>query len=115
MSEIVEQNRDGSAFTKEYGFIENQSNIPNKKTKGWEVPIEWKDDTKTQVDIKYIKEERLIELVDYAVTNQISDETAFDWWVPYTLKKSNRIISTVKTKYWRTTYKYGARLPKNIT
>ena len=34
--------------------------------------------------------------------------------MPYTLKKRNRIISKVRTKYWRTTHKYGVRLPKNL-
>ena len=32
-----------------------------------------------------------------------------------TLKKRERIISKVKTKYWRTTHKYGVRLPHNAT
>ena len=33
----------------------------------------------------------------------------------YTLKKRDKIISKVKTKYWRSTHKYGVRLPNNIT
>ena len=33
----------------------------------------------------------------------------------YTLKKRNRVISRVKTKYRRTTHKYGLRLTKNVT
>ena len=35
------------------------------------------------------------------------------WWVPYTLKKREEIISKAKTKYWKTTHKYGVRLPKS--
>ena len=30
-------------------------------------------------------------------------------------EKRNRIISKVKTKYWRKTHKYGVSLPKNVT
>ena len=30
------------------------------------------------------------------------------------LKKRERIISKTKSKYWRTTHKYGVRLPKNV-
>ncbi len=29
-------------------------------------------------------------------------------------KKRNHIISRVKAKYWRTTHKYGVRLPKTV-
>ena len=67
------------------------------------------------MDIKDVKEASLNELAEYAVANLIYDEPEFAWWVPYTLKKKNRIISKVKTKYWRTTHKYGLRLPKNVT
>ena len=31
-----------------------------------------------------------------------------------TLKKRDRIISKVKSKYWQTTHKYGIRVPKSI-
>ena len=55
-----------------------------------------------------------VELADYALANGIDDEPAFKWWVPYTLKKRDRIIAKVKTKYWKTTHKYGVRLPKSV-
>ena len=48
------------------------------------------------------------------VSNQIAGYPEFVWWVPYTLKKKNRIISKVKTEYLRITHKYGAMLPKNV-
>ena len=48
------------------------------------------------------------------VSNQIAGYPEFVWWVPYTLKKNNGIISKVKTKYWRTTHKYVVRMSKNV-
>ena len=48
------------------------------------------------------------------MANQIENEPAFAWWVPYVLKKRERIISKAKTKYWRTSHKYGVRLPKTV-
>ena len=63
--------------------------------------------------LKDVKEASPIELDEYVVANRIDDKPAFAWWVPYTLRKRNRIISKVKTKYWKTTHKYGVRLPKN--
>ena len=47
--------------------------------------------------------------------NKIAEKPSFSWWVTYTLKKRNRIISKTNTKYWSTTHKYGARLPNNVT
>ena len=48
------------------------------------------------------------------MANKIDEEPAFAWWVPYTLKKRERIIKKVKLKYWQRTHKYGIRVPKNI-
>ena len=115
MSEIVYHLRDGSAVTKDNSFTGNHSNIPKKTTNGWELLIECKNETKTWVGIKYVKEEIPVELAEYAVANQIADEPPFDWWMSYTLKERNIIISYFKTKYWSTTHKYGLRLPKNVT
>ena len=99
MSEIVDHQRGGTAVTTENCFTGKHSNIPKKTTKDWEVLIEWKDETTTWLDIKDAKEGIIIELAEYVVENQISDEPEFLWWVPYTLHNRNRIITKVKTKY----------------
>ena len=41
-------------------------------------------------------------------------EPAFAWWDPYTLKKHNRIVAKVKSKYWIRTHKFGVRIPKSV-
>ena len=69
--------------------------------------VEWVDETTTWMDLKDVKEASPIELAEYAVANQIHDEPALAWWVPYCFRKRDRIISKVKTKYWKTTHKYG--------
>ena len=45
---------------------------------------------------------------------RISMEPAFAWWVPYTLKKRNRIIAKVKRKYWMRTHRFGIWIPKTV-
>ena len=69
--------------------------------------VKWVDETTTWMNLKDVKEASPIKLAEYAVANQIHDEPAFAWWVPYCLKKRDRIILKVKTKYWKTTHKYG--------
>ena len=64
------------------------------------------------MDLKDFKEASLNELAEYTVSNKIDDEPYFAWLVHYVFKKRDRIIDKTNTKYWRTTYKYGVRLPK---
>ena len=115
MSEIKYHQKDDIAVTKDNSFTGKQPNTPKKTIKGWDVNIEWKGETKIWVDIKDVKEASQIDLADYVVANMIADDQAFDWWVPYALKKRNIIVSKVKKNYWGTTHKYGVRLPDNVT
>ena len=55
-----------------------------------------------------------MELAEYAVQRNISDMPAFAYWVPYTLKKRDMIISKLKSKYWERTHKYGIKIPKHM-
>ena len=64
--------------------------------------------------LKDIKDSNPVEVAEYAVANRIQDEPAFAWWVKPVLRRRNRIISKVKKKYWRTTHKYGIRVPKSV-
>lgn len=81
---------------------------------GWQLLVEWNDGTTNWVDLKDLKASNPIELAEYAVANKIAEEPAFKWWVDFTLRMRNRIISKTKTKYWRTTHKYGVRMPKSV-
>ena len=53
-------------------------------------------------------------MAEYSQIAQISDEPAFAWWTHHVLKKKNRILSKVKSKYWTRTHKFGIRIPKSI-
>ncbi|KAI2493253.1 Reverse transcriptase (RNA-dependent DNA polymerase) [Fragilaria crotonensis] len=83
-------------------------------TVGWEVLVRWKDGSTTWVAMKDVKESFPVQLAEYAVQTRIAEEPAFAWWVPYTLRKRNRIIAKVKSKYWIRTHKFGIKIPKNV-
>ena len=53
-------------------------------------------------------------MADYSVVNNLQDEPAFDWWVPYTLNKRIDILSKIKSKFWKKTHKYEIKIPRNI-
>jgi len=42
------------------------------------------------------------------------EQPAFKWWVRDTLQRRNRVIGRVKSKYWRTTHKFGIEIPKTV-
>ena len=61
-----------------------------------------------------MKESYPIEVAEYAVARGVDHEPAFAWWVPWTLKKRNRIIAAVNKRYHKTTHKFGIRIPKTV-
>jgi hypothetical protein len=56
-----------------------------------------------------------VHVADYAVANNLTTEPAFRLWVPFVLKKRERVLKKVKTKYWSTSHKYGLELPKSVS
>ncbi len=48
------------------------------------------------------------------MANRIDDKAAFAWWVQDVLKKRDRIIAKVKSKYWQRTHKFGIKIPKTV-
>ena len=113
LSEIQDHKKDGTALTEEDSWDYHGANKTRKQTtKGWQLLVAWKDGSSSWVKLKDIKDSNPIEVAEYAVANRIQDEPAFAWWVKQVLRRRNRIISKVKKKYWRTTHKYGVRVPK---
>ena len=68
--------------------------------------------TTTWEALKDVKESYPVQLAEYTILHKISDEPAFAWWVPYVIKKRERIISKVKSKYLKRTHKFGIKIPK---
>jgi hypothetical protein len=116
MDAITDHKSDGSALTKDDGFVEgpNGQRTPKMSTKGWKLEVSWKDGSTDWVPLKDLKESNPIEVAEYAVANKIAEEPAFAWWVYHVLKKRDRILKKVKSRYWKRTHKYGIRLPKSV-
>ena len=92
----------------------NRVNKYIKITKGWEILIHWKDGYTTWNTLKDVKDAYPIELAKYAMTNGLSNEPAFHWWVEYVIKKCQRCLAKVKSRYWIRTHKYGIKVPKSV-
>ena len=64
--------------------------------------------------MKDLKESYPVQVAEYAQARRLIKQPAFKWWVPYTLRKRDAIISAVRARVRRTTHKYGIELPRDI-
>lgn len=116
LDSIMDHRVDGSQVTVDQVLAKRGERGPVRKetTKGWEILLQWKDGSSTWEPLKDVKECYPVQMAEYAVQKRISKEPAFAWWVPHTLKKKQRIIAKVKSKYWQRTHKFGIRIPKTV-
>ena len=85
-----------------------------KTTKGWYFLYLWKDGSTTWDPLKDLKESNPVDISEYVVGNRISEEVAFAWWVPYTLKKQDHIIAKVKARFLQKSHKSGVEGPTSV-
>ena len=116
LDEILDVKTDKDAVPKERGLRVNRYGTTTRvrTLKGWHILACWKGGMTEWIELKDIKDSYPVEMDEFAVASQIQDKPAFAWWVPYTMKKRNRIISKIKSKYWQRTHKYGVRMPKSV-
>ena len=116
MNEIIDYRTNGTKLKQQDAFITTKMGTKRRRetTKGWELLVEWKDGSTNWVSLKDIKESYPVEVAEFALDTRISMEPAFTWWVPFVLKKRNRILAKVKSKYWLRTHKFGIRIPKSV-
>jgi hypothetical protein len=115
LDKIVNHRRTKESISKEEAFVTIQGKKhPVRTTKGWELCILWKNGDTSWEKLKDLKEANPIETVEYAVSKGISEEPAFNWWAPYTLKKRDFIILAVRARFVRRDYKFGIKVPANI-
>jgi hypothetical protein len=112
--EITSYRTNGKELKQQDAYVTTSSGTKRRKesTVGWELLVQWKDASTTWVALKDMKEAYPVQVAEYSITARISEEPAFAWWVPYTIRKRNRIISKLKSKYWVRTHKFGIKIPK---
>jgi hypothetical protein len=115
-AEIVDHRTNGKQLTQQDAFVVNRSGTKRRRetTAGWELLVRWKDNSTTWVALKDLKASYPVQIAEYAVEMRLAEEPAFAWWVPYTLRKRNRIIAKLKSKYWIRTHKFGIKIPKTV-
>lgn len=114
MKEIIDHRRDASAVKADDGYIYTKGGVrkPRRTTKGWKLCCDLHGGGTEWIDLKTLKEAYPVQVAEYAVANKLVSEPAFAWWVPYTLKKRDRILMAVKRRAMtRKTEKFGIEVP----
>ena len=112
---IIGHRTDGTEFQEKDAFVLSSNGVKRRRemTAGWEINIRWKDGETTWNKLKDVKDAYPTELADYAIEQGIDSRPAFKWWIPFVIKKRDRIIAKAKVSYWQTTHKYGLEVLKN--
>mmetsp|Transcript_24915 Transcript_24915/g.59157 ORF Transcript_24915/g.59157 Transcript_24915/m.59157 type:complete len:877 (+) Transcript_24915:2272-4902(+) len=113
LESIVNHSRDGSAVKKEQ-LSTAQGSVHRKTTKGWKLKVKWRDGSSEWIALSDLKESYPVQVADYAEANDIAEEPAFVWWVPYVLRKREFICSSVKARMKHKNIKYGVRVPATL-
>ena len=57
--------------------------------------------------LNILKDSNPVEVAKFSVARGIFDELAFSWWVPFTLKKRDVIISDINSRVRKKTHEFG--------
>ena len=81
--EIISVRKDNSAICRGPGAYVTINGLrkPVVTAKGWSVQIKWKDGTMSWTPLSTVKASNPIDLVEYAVGDNVADEPAFNLWV----------------------------------
>ncbi len=115
LDEIIDHRSNKEAVAKRDGWI--QSRGMSKRvitTKGWHLKVAWKDRSSSWVPLKDIKESNPIEVAEYAIRANLTNEPAFAWWVNQTIKRRNKIIKQVRHRLAKKSFKFGIKVPNSV-
>ena len=97
LDKIVDHRTNGQEISTYDAYIDNTSVRKLRKTTiGWELCFQWRDEEKSRVNLKDLKESYLLEVSEYAVANKILEEPALSWWDKITPKRRNHTINAIK-------------------
>ena len=116
LDSIIDYGTDGNAVVKgnEYVVTRRGQKRIRKTTIGWKLLVAWKDGSEQWIPLSLMKESHPVEVAEFAKARGLVDEPAFKWWVPYVLKKRDRIIASVQSRVRKTTHKYGVEIPNSV-
>jgi hypothetical protein len=116
LKSIIDYKKDGHAVAKSDMYIYTKSGQRRlcQTTTGWKLLVQFRDGSEQWIPLKVLKETNPVDVAEFATAREIDDQPAFNWWVPYTLRKRDRIIAAINSRVRKTTHKYGVEVPLTI-
>ena len=112
---IVDHKMTKDAITEEDStFVYKGKTYPRRTTKGWELCVLWKDGSTSWEPLSDLKESYPVDVAEYASNVGIDHLPAFRWWVPFTIKRKERMIKAASKSYHKKQHKFGIELPKSV-
>ncbi len=110
---IVGHHKNSRAIEKaDQCYMVNGRKVKKKTTSGWDIEIEWMDNTTSWLPLKEVEATNSVELAEYAIKNQIDTEPPFDWWVKETLKRRKRLTKLSQRRHVKSSYKFAIKIPE---
>jgi len=75
----------------------NGNHIPWHTMRSWDLCVKWSDSTTSWKPVKDLKDSNGIEVAEYAVLHNLSEDPASSWWVWDIVKRQNRFIAVSHT------------------
>ena len=106
---IVDYKKDGHAtpMADKYIYTKSGQKRIRQSTAGWKLLILWKDGSEQWIPLSIMKESNPIEVAAFATSQGIAEEPYFVWWIPFTLRKRDRIGSAVNARVKKISHNYG--------
>ena len=115
IKEICDHQRTEAAIPASEGFVgEGKTRKPVITTKGWKLKILWTDGSHDWLPLSQVKESNPIETAEYAVSQDIHKEPAFNWWVSHVIRKRDRLINKVVHQTRKSNMKFGIIIPDTV-
>ena len=113
---ITDYTKDSTAVAKADGYLVTRSGRRRRRhtTSGWSLNILWKDGKTQWIPLSLMKESHPIETAEFAISRGIEDEPAFAWWVPFVVRKRDKIIASLSTRATHYRHKYSVEIPSTI-
>jgi len=114
---VVDHRKQGNAVPRGKAYVTTRTGQKKlrQSTAGWDFLVEFHSGRRQWMQLKDLKEVNPVEVADYVAARGLIEEVAFQWWVPYTLRKKERIIASVKSRaVKRKTHKYGVEVPRDV-
>ena len=116
LDSILDFKKDENAADKGEMYVTTNSGQRHvcKTTASWKLLVIRKNGTDQWTPLSVMNNSNPVEVSEFAVARGVDHEPAFRWWVPYTLRCRDRIISGVNYRVKRVTHKYGVELPCTV-